>query len=185
MKSRRRFWTWWWLRWPFYLWRQIRWWKFQIGSSWSRLGWHGQYWTQHQWISILYYGMLIQFLGRYNVLCRLPTSRSYSDPISHNNEWKTALALLFCFCFHLHLCSDFGSDFGSDRISVWISIWISVRISFPIPVRISVWIFVRFWQSYFIKLFGGGLQCEFIRTFIYENPIHFLNKELVILIIPT
>ena len=58
VKSRRRFWTWWWLRWPFYLWRQIRRWKFQIGSSWSRLGWHGQYWTQHQWLSILYYGML-------------------------------------------------------------------------------------------------------------------------------
>ena len=88
------------------------------------------------------------------------------------NQMSFALYMDFfvfvCFCFHLHLCSDFGSDFGSDRISVWISIWISVRISFPIPVRISVWIFVRFWQSYFIKLFGGGLQCEFIRTF-YKN----------------
>ena len=42
---------------------------------------------------------------------------------------------------------------------------ISLPILVPILVLISVPIMVPIWQSYFIKLFDTGLQCEFILSF--------------------
>ena len=55
----------------------------------------------------------------------MPTSRSYSEQISHNNENEKMNETFRLPFFHLHLCSkrvtrfssDFGSDFSSDFVS--------------------------------------------------------------------
>ena len=53
---------------------------------------------------------------------------------------------------------------------VWFRVWIRFRIRFRIRFWNRFRIRFRFWQSYFIKLFAAGLQCEFIRTFYTKTP---------------
>ena len=61
---------------------------------------------------------------------------------------------------------------GSSRI-VWNHLELSaiVRNHPKLSEIIHYWLmFFHFWQSNFIKLFDGGLQCEFIRTFFEKFP---------------
>ena len=72
----------------------------------------------------------------------------------------------------LHISSWFLSRFSSRFLSRFSSRFLS---------RFSSWF--RFWQSYFIKSFEGGLQCEFIRTFLNcadfgSNNFHSAKRKI-------
>ena len=54
------------------------------------------------------------------------------------------------FCFHVFFPNGFTNRFTNGFLNGSAHYWL---LSF------------LFWQSYFIKLFDGGLKCEFIRTF--------------------
>ena len=66
-----------------------------------------------------------------------------------------------------NLISNLISNPNPNLISNPISNPIPNPILNPISNLISnpISVLFRFWQSYFIKLFGGGLQCKFIQTF--------------------
>ena len=112
--------------------------------------------------------------------------RSHNSLIADDDEVFT---LLFCFCIYLFVisfCLLSRINFGCVSLSIRVcsrrltlalvgSHWLaSARIcSYQlagITRSAHYWILCfPFWQSYFIKLFDGGLQCEFIWTFFWRQ----------------
>ena len=74
------------------------------------------------------------------------------------------LSCLFSFTsffIHVFFLNSFSKGFPNSFSKGFLNRFLNGSVHY------WLWSFL-FWHSYFIKLFNGGLQCEFIRTFLHD-----------------
>ena len=115
----------------------------------------------------------------------MPVSWSYLRPYFNFCEKKFIYLLffiLFLFSFLIQFLFCFRIRFRIRcrircriqcriRCQIRCRIRCRIRFQFRFWIRYRIWFRIQFlfWQSYLIKLFGGGLQCEFFWTFFLPN----------------
>ena len=76
----------WWQGWRVHLWGQVSWRKFPEEPQQTRAPLHGQRWSQHQWISILYHHRS-HSSSWWKALCVWPGYEEYGPRSNHRKVW--------------------------------------------------------------------------------------------------